>query len=193
MYKIKIISSSVREGRKGPFVAKWTEKQVVKNGNFSVEVIDLGEIDLPLSTEPNHPRARKYEYEQTKKWSRIIEEADAFIFVVAEYNHSFPAPLKNALDCLAQEWEYKPAGIVSYGGVSGGTRSAHDLVGALATMKIVPLLEAVNFPFFAQYFNDDTGEFEPGEISEKAAVTMLKELTLWTKGLKVIREEKAKG
>ncbi len=193
MYKLKIISSSVREGRQGPFIAEWTEEQVIKNGSFSVEVIDLGGIDLPLSTEPNHPRAGKYEYGHTEKWSRIIEEADAFIFVVAEYNHSYPAPLKNALDYLAREWEYKPAGIVSYGGVSGGTRSAHDLTTSLSAMKIVPLLEAVNFPFFNKYFNDKTGKFQPGEISEKAAATMLKELVLWTKGLQGIREEKAKG
>src|SRR5690606_40952985 len=66
----------------------------------------------------------------------------SFIFVTAEYNYSYPAPLKNALDYLAFEWNYKAAGIVSYGGVSAGTRAANQLKGDLPTYKIVPIPEA---------------------------------------------------
>jgi len=77
---------------------------------------------------------------------------------------------------------------VSYGGVSAGTRAANSLKSDLSTFKIVPMGEAVNFPFFTQLINEQN-QFVPNEISEKAAATMLKELVRWTKGLKAIRED----
>lgn len=189
MYKLKIISSTVRPGRKGPLVAAWITELAKQNENFNVELLDLGEINLPMMDEPNHPVLKKYEHEHTKQWSAKIEEADAFIFVTAEYDYNYPAPLRNALEYLSLEWGYKAAGIVSYGGVSAGTRAANSLKADLSTLKIVPLTEAVNFPFFQQNLNDKN-EFKANEISHKAAQTMLKELIQWTKGLKIIRENK---
>jgi len=76
---------------------------------------------------------------------------------------------------------------VSYGGVSAGTRAANSLKADLATFRIVPLPEAVHFPFFQQNIND-LDKFEANEISHKAAMLMLKQLSRWTNGLKVIRE-----
>jgi NAD(P)H-dependent FMN reductase len=187
-YQLKIISSSVRSGRKGPLIARWISQLAGENENFQVELLDLGEINLPLMDEPNHPAHKKYVHEHTKKWSASIEEADAFIFVTAEYDYNYPAPLRNALEYLLQEWAYKPAGIVSYGGVSAGTRAAKSLMGDLASLKIVPLTEAVHIPFFAQYIKD--GVFVASDISTKAAHTMLRELERWTKGLRLIKENK---
>ena len=189
MYKLKIISSTVRPGRKGPLVANWIAGVAKKHGAFEVELLDLGEINLPLMDEAAHPRFKKYEYEHTKKWSAKIDEADAFIFVTAEYDYGYPAPLRNALEYLYAEWAYKAAGIVSYGGVSAGTRAAKSLQGDLPTFKMVPLTDAVNFPFFNKNITDND-EFEANEISYKAAETMLNELVRWTKGLKLIKEDK---
>jgi NAD(P)H-dependent FMN reductase len=189
MYNLKIISSSVRPGHKGPLIAAWITEIAKQHGSFNVELLDLGEIKLPMMDEAAHPMLRKYEHKHTKQWSAKIEEADAFIFVTAEYDYNYPAPLRNALEYLAHEWMYKAAGIVSYGGVSAGTRAANSLKGDLATMKIVPLSEAVNFPFFTKNINED-GTFVANEISVKAAQLMLKELLRWTKGLKIIKEDK---
>ncbi len=189
MYKLKIISSTVRPGHKGPLIAAWITAIAKEFGSFEVELLDLGEIKLPMMDEAAHPRLRKYEHEHTKKWSATIDSADAFIFVTAEYDYNYPAPLHNALEYLAYEWEYKAAGIVSYGGVSAGTRAANSLKADLATMKIVPLPEMVNFPFFTKNINEE-GAFIANEISVKAANTMLKELFRWTKGLKAIKEDK---
>lgn len=189
-YKLKIITSTVREGRKGPAVAEWVAEVAKKTTDFDIEVVDLGLLNLPLSTEPNHPRLGQYLHDATKKWSSTISQADAFIFVTAEYNHSLPAPLKNALDTLSLEWGYKPAGIVSYAGVSAGTRAANALIEVLTTLRMVPLLEAVHIPFFTQYINAENQKFEPGEITATSAIELLKELKIWTKGLHTIREEK---
>lgn len=188
MYKLKIITSTVRPTRKGPIVAKWVEEQAKKHKEFDVEVIDLGIENLPMMDEPKHPSLKDYQNEHTKKWSAKIDEADAFIFVTAEYNHNFPAPLHNALDYLVQEWRFKPAGIVSYGGVSAGTRAANALKTALSTMKMVPLGEAVNFAMFEKNI-DANGNFIANEISEKAADVMLTQLARWTKGLQSIEKD----
>lgn len=188
MYNLKIISSTVRPGRKGPVIAKWIAEQAELTGNFNVEVLDLGEINLPLMDEPNHPSLKKYEHEHTKAWSAKIEEADAFVFVTAEYNYSYPASLKNALEYLTHEWGYKAAGIVSYAGVSAGTRAANALKADLSTYRMVPIAEAVNFPFYQQNINDQN-EFEANDVSKKAAAAMLKQLVRWTKGLKTIKED----
>ncbi|MEX2594919.1 MAG: NADPH-dependent FMN reductase [Anditalea sp.] len=188
MYQLKIISSTVRPGRKGPIVTNWIAEKARNDGNFNLEVLDLKAMNLPLMDEPLHPRFKKYEQEHTKQWSAKIEEADAFIFVTAEYDHNYPAPLRNALEFLYSEWGYKAAGIVSYGGVSAGTRAAKSLSGDLTTFRIVPLVEAVNIPFFTEFIKD--GKLVPNEIMDKAADTLLRELARWTRGMKAIREDK---
>jgi NAD(P)H-dependent FMN reductase len=187
MYNLKIISSTVRPGRKGPLIAAWIAEKAKQNGHFNVEVLDLGEINLPMMNEANHPRLKKYEHQHTKDWSAKIDEADVFVFVTAEYDYNYPAPLHNAIEYLAQEWAYKAAGIVSYGGVSAGTRAANSLKSDLSTMGIVPIPQSVNFPFFTQLINAEN-EFVPNETSHKAAEGMLRELIRWTKGLKVVKE-----
>jgi len=189
MYKLKIISSTVRPGRKGPLVTRWIADMAEKHGAFDVEVLDLGEINLPMMNEPNHPRLKKYEHEHTKQWSAKIEEADAFVFVTAEYDYNYPAPLRNALEYLSEEWQFKAAGIVSYGGVSAGTRASNSLKADLSTFKMVPIVEAVNFPFFENNI-DDNDDFEANEISHRAAISMFNQIVRWTKGLKVIKEDK---
>ena len=189
MYKLKIINSTVRPGRKGPSLVNWIADVAKETGNFEVEILDLAEINLPMMNEQHHPMMRKYEHEHTKQWSAKIDEADAFIFVTAEYDYNYPAPLRNALEYLYIEWNYKAAGIVSYGGVSAGTRAANSLKSDLATFKMVPIAESVYVPFFMQFINEE-GIFTPNEMTEKSAATMLKELARWSKGLKTIKDDK---
>lgn len=187
MYNLKIISSTTRPGRKGPIVAKWITEKAFQYENFDVELLDLGEVNLPMMNEPQHPRLKNYKHNHTRQWSAQIDDADAFIFVTAEYNHTYPASLQNALQYLSQEWNYKAAGIVSYGGVSAGTRAYIDLKRDLLTFKMAPLLEAVNIPFFSQFISDEN-ELVPNEEMEEAAGTMLDELARWSAGMKVIKE-----
>jgi NAD(P)H-dependent FMN reductase len=189
MINLKIITSTVRPGRKGPVITRWIEDVARKHGAFTVEVLDLAVINLPLMNEANHPRLKKYEHEHTRNWSASVEEADAFIFVTAEYDFNYPAPLRNAIEYLYHEWTYKAAGIVSYGGVSAGTRATNALKADLASMKVVPIPEYVNIPFFTQHINDED-EFLAPEMSTKAAEAMLTELVRWSKGLKLIRENR---
>lgn len=186
MYKLKIISATVREGRKGPVIGRWITEIARGNTEFDVEFIDLGELNLPLMDEPNHPSLQQYEREHTKMWSEKIKSADAFVFVTGEYNFGYPAPLRNALEYLVKEWGYKAAGIVSYGGVSAGTRAANALKSDLSTLGMVPLTLAVHIPMFSKKINEND-EFEAEEVTIKSAHAMLKELGRWTKALKPLR------
>lgn len=188
-YQLKVIIASTRPTRKGPIVADWFLKLLEEHSEFEVEVLDLKKIDLPMMDEEEHPRFQNYKNEHTKKWSKTIDGADAFVVVTPEYNYSYPASVKNALDYLSNEWKEKPWGFVSYGGVSGGTRSVQDMKMPLTTLNIMPLSQAVNIPFFTQFINDE-GVFEGNEPLVKSAHSMLTELLRWTEALKGMREKR---
>jgi NAD(P)H-dependent FMN reductase len=190
MYKLKIISSTVRPGRKGPVIAQWITDVAKNHGSFEVELLDLGEINLPLMNEAIHPIMKQYEHDHTKQWSAKIEEADAFIFVTAEYDYSYPASLKNALEYLVHEWAYKAAGIVSYSmGPFAGVRAVMGLKADLLSLKTIGLGEMVNIPSYNQFLNEE-GVFIPDERLIAASKIMFNELVRWTKGLKAIKEDK---
>lgn len=186
MFKLKIIVASTRPGRKGPAIAAWIDEIARSHPDFEVSLLDLKEINLPFFDEPHHPSLHKYQHEHTKNWSLTIGEADAFIFVTPEYNFGFSAPLKNALDFLFLEWNYKPVAFVSYGGISGGTRAVQMLKQVVTAQKMMPVTEAVYIPFFTKYFNDQD-EFIGDDTLNKGADAMLKELAKWTKALKPMR------
>jgi len=190
MYTLKVISSTVRPGRKGPAVATWINELANASGIFQSELLDLGVLDLPLMNEAVHPRLKQYEHEHTKAWSAKIEEADAYIFVTAEYDYSYPASLKNALEYLLHEWAYKPAGLVSYSiGAFAGVRAISNLRPDLLSLKVVTLGEWVTIPSVDQYFNED-GVFVPNDMIRSSAELMINQLRRWTKGMKAIRDDK---
>jgi NAD(P)H-dependent FMN reductase len=186
MYNIKIISASTRPGRKGPAVASWILEEARNHSDWEVELLDLANINLPFLDEVHHPRLRKYEKRHTKDWSAKIEEADGFIVVTPEYNHGYPAPLKNAFDYLYQEWNYKPLTFISYGGISGGLRAVQQFKSIVTALKMTPIVEAVSIPFFTEFINEK-GKFEADESLEKSCHAMLTELLLLTEGLKAMR------
>lgn len=189
MQQLKIITSTTREGRKGIAVARWFTELARQQDGYEVELLDLATINLPLMNEPNHPRLQQYQYEHTRQWSAAIDAADAFVIVLAEYNFGFPAPIKNAIDYLFKEWKYKPVGIVSYGGLSGGMRSAQMLKQVVTAVGMMPIAEAVALPSFAKQV-DESGNFQPSEINNKSAVAMLQELRKWSEALQPMRKSK---
>jgi len=186
MLNLKIIIASTRPGRKGPAIASWFNNIALQHKEFNVEVLDLATINLPFLDEPYHPMLQKYEHQHTKDWSAVINGADAYIIVTSEYNYGFPAPLKNALDFLYKEWNYKPVGFVSYGGISGGTRAIQMLKLVVTAQKMMPLPEAVAIPFFMQYM-DEQGKFNGDPKLEKSANDLLHELNKWGVALKTMR------
>lgn len=189
---LQIIIASTRPGRVGPSVASWINERAIAHGGFDVELIDLAEVNLPMFDEPKHPRVRQYVHQHTKDWSATIDRADAFIFVVPEYNYGFNAAIKNAIDYLNAEWQHKPVGFVSYGGVAAGTRAVQMLKQVVTTLKMVPMFDAVNIPFVQQFLDADR-KLQPNDIMEAAATAMLDELVRWTASLRALRQPAAQA
>ncbi len=185
MAKLTVILASVRDGRAGEAVARWFIDKAKQHGKFEVQLADLKELNLPILDEPHHPRLKKYQHESTKTWSAIVDGSDAFVFVSPEYNYTMPPALLNALDTLYHEWTYKPVGFVSYGGVSGGIRAVQTTKLMVTGFKMMPMVEAVNIPFFAQLM--EGGVFKSNETHDKAVGPMLDELLRWANALKVLR------
>lgn len=187
MPRLHVITASTRPTRKGPAVTKWFLPIAESHGGFEIEPVDLAEVALPLLDEPEHPSRQEYRHEHTKAWSRTIARADAFVVVLPEYDNGPPAALVNALQFLSKEWAYKPMAFVSYGGVSGGTRSAAVVKMTAVVLRMMPIPEAVSIPFFSRHLGDD-GAFDPGEVQAKAATRMLDELLRWAEALAPMRE-----
>ena len=183
---LEIVIASTRPRRIGLPVSDWIHERALAHGTFAVEIVDLAAVDLPLMDEPNHPRLHQYTHQNTKDWSATIERADAFVFVMPEYNHGFNAPLKNALDYLHTEWAFKPIGFVSYGGPVGGTRATQMLKPVVLSLKMAPLMEAVSIPFVRRLL-DEQQRLRSDETIEAAAATMLDELARWTGALAPLR------
>jgi len=188
---LQIIIGSTRPGRVGSAVGDWIIERARARGDFEVVVTDLAELDLPMFDEPNHPRLHQYVHQHTKDWSAIVDRSDAFVFVIPEYNYGFNAATKNAIDYLNREWRDKPAGIVSYGAVSGGTRAAQMLKQVLSGVRLAPVTDSVNIPFVAEKL-DENGRLKPNEIMEQAAAAMLDELARWAQALRPLRAENTK-
>jgi NAD(P)H-dependent FMN reductase len=189
---LTVIIGSTRPGRAGLPIGEWFVEQARKHGAFDVEVADLAEIALPLLDEPNHPRLRRYVHQHTKDWSARVDRADAVVVVTPEYNYGYPASVKNALDYLHQEWQYKPVGFVSYGGVAAGTRAVQQLKQVVTTLKMVPVTESVNIPVHSSLMDED-GRFEGTEATEQAAAAMLDELARVEAALRPLRIDTAQA
>ncbi|ELP69314.1 NADPH-dependent FMN reductase [Streptomyces turgidiscabies] len=168
------VVASTRPGRVGRSVADWFTLRVADDDRFESHTVDLRELALPFFDEPHPPALRRYTKSHTREWSRIVDTSDAFVFVTPEYNGGFPAPLKNAWDYLAVEWQHKPAAFVSYGGVSAGTRAVQMGKQVVANLRMLPIGPTVSIPFVGQFVED--GEFSPGKIHEAAAEQLLDEL-----------------
>lgn len=181
-----LVIGTTRQGRHSEPISRWLLSHLDRDNRFEVTVLDLAEINLPLMDERNHPRMRAYEHEHTKAWSRQIDALDAFIFLTAEYNHSIPAPLKNAIDYLAEEWSNKPVTIVSYGGISAGIRAAEHLQNVVVALNMKPTPSAVTLPFHFTRVDDDG--FHATDIENKSVAAALDDLAYWDGVLRRLRD-----
>jgi NAD(P)H-dependent FMN reductase len=177
-----IIVGSTRQGRFAPTVANWFADQVRRRDDMAVDVIDLADTQLP------DVLAEKPATEVTAITPRLAN-ADAFVVVTPEYNHSFPAPLKTAIDWHFKEWRAKPVGFVSYGGISGGLRAVEQLRQVFAELHAVTVRDTVSFHGAWTQFDPESCPKDP-ERYEKAAQSMLDQLAWWGQALREARAQR---
>ncbi|MFJ6566391.1 NADPH-dependent FMN reductase [Streptomyces sp. NPDC091292] len=182
--RLAVVIGSNREGRFGPVVADWLLAQVEAHPDLLPDVVDVAGADLPtaLSGSPSPEVVA-----ELAKVTPKLSAADAFVVLTPEYNHSFPASLKNLIDWHFTEWQAKPVGFVSYGGVSGGLRAVEHLRQVFAELHAVTVRDTVSFHHAGSHFDDEGNHRDPA-VPTAAAKAMLDQLTWWGHAL---REAKA--
>ncbi|KAL7902318.1 flavoprotein-like protein [Trichoderma sp. SZMC 28014] len=138
--KIAIIITSTRTPRVGPHVASLVHnilKASPAASSSTFSIVDVDTFKLPIFDEPvvpaNVPARGSFIHDHSKKWSAEISSHDAYVLIAPEYNYGVAGSTKNAIDYLKNEWDGKPAAIVTYG-IQGGK---------LASDQIKQVLEGV--------------------------------------------------
>ncbi len=189
-----VIIGSVREGRFGPVVARWFAEQAELHGRFTVDVVDLADTELPLALpsvppalQPDPPRPAAM-----AELTRRLAAADAFVVVTPDYNRSFPASLKAAIDWHYTEWQAKPVGFVGYSGASGGLLAIEQLRQVFGELHAHTVRDYVSFPRYYQLFGPDGTLREPAEPAAAAKV-LLDQLLWWGSVLQDARRTRPYG
>lgn len=189
--KLQIVISSVRPNRFGDKPAAWIAGLATEAG-FAVEVVDLKDWQLPEFNEKASPNTLNGKLENPRgvEWNSLLNKADAYIIVTPEYNHSYPASLKNAIDWTYNALNNKPVSFVSYGTV-GGARAVEQLRQVIIEMQAAPIRGAVHIIRHWE-LQDETGALKAGSMDSYTggAKAMLEQLMWWAKALKVAREAK---
>ncbi|MBB4795189.1 NADPH-dependent FMN reductase [Streptomyces nodosus] len=180
-----VIIGSTRDGRFGPVVADWIAGHIAQREDMEVDLIDLVETPLPTVFPVFGQTPADEVVAQLGAVSPRLADAEAFVIVTPEYNHSFPAPLKNAIDWHNEQWHAKPVGFVSYGGLAGGLRAVEQLRVVLAELHAVTIRNTVSFHNYREVFDADGRPADPG--CDVAAKAMLNQLTWWGQALREAR------
>jgi NAD(P)H-dependent FMN reductase len=186
--RIGIILGSTRPGRRGESLASWLTDAAREHGGAEYTLVDLADHALGNLDEPGNPTHQNYVHARTWEWSRLVASFDGFVFVVPEYNHSFPGSLKNALDYVYKEWNDKAAGIVSYGGWASGVRAAEALRLVLAELQVATVRAQ---PAVSTHVGFHEGAFVPSQGLTAAVNVMLDQLVPWARALREVRTDKA--
>jgi NAD(P)H-dependent FMN reductase len=175
---LAVIIGSTRQGRVGEAVGRWFTELARRRADIEVHLVDLADFQFPASfpNAPTPPMAR---------FSGLVGTADAFVIVTPEYNRSFPASLKQAIDFAYDEWQAKPVGFVSYGCGSDGVYAVEALRSVFTELQAVGMRNGVRFDLL-------DGGFENGQPAQpdrawQAAVSMLDQLGWWGRALRDAR------
>lgn len=186
---LAVIVGSVREGRFGPVVAHWLAGQAAQHGAFDVDLVDLAETDIPLVLGPEPPAIATTDQRPASMagLTAKLAAADVFLVVTPEYNHSYPASLKAAIDWHFTEWRAKPIGFASYGAMAGGLRAVEALRLVFAELHAVTVRDCIAFPNYWELFDEEGALHEAGP-AEEAAKNLLDQLSWWGQALRNARE-----
>jgi NAD(P)H-dependent FMN reductase len=183
--KTAVIIGSVRDGRFGPTVAEWFLSRV--EDPFEVDVIDLAEVRLPLNMPSYGGQPSAETAEVLNELTPRLEMADAFVVITPEYNHSYPASLKNLIDWHFTQWQAKPVALVSYGGQSGGRHAIEHLRHVFAELHAMTLRDTISVTKYFEQFGPDGRPIDPTDLNA-AAKTLLTQLEWWARALAEARE-----
>jgi NAD(P)H-dependent FMN reductase len=189
--RLAVLIGSVRQGRFGPVAATWVAQRASEHGAFDVDVVDLADFDIPLVLPADSPAFAGDAYPRPAAMADLtarLDAADAFIIVTPEYNHSYPASLKAAIDWHFTQWTAKPVAFVSYGGAAGGRHAVLHLENVLTELHAVTIRDGLAFPNYFSNFDFEAGRPLDPRAADYAAA-MLDQLAWWAGALRKARAE----
>jgi NAD(P)H-dependent FMN reductase len=140
----EVITGTTREGRFSEKVAAWVVDRLVAHGGLDIELVDLRAHPLPFFDAAAPAKTpREYPRDDVARLGQTLDRADAFVVLTGEYNHGYPAVLKNAMDWTFVEWRRKPVNFVGWGNV-GGARAIEQLREVAVEFEMAPLRHAVH-------------------------------------------------
>jgi NAD(P)H-dependent FMN reductase len=169
--RIAVIVGSTREGRVGDAIARWFVDRVKQRDDIDLDVLDLAEYEFP----PHYPEEAT---PQMTQFTSAVDRADGYVVVTPEYNRSFPASLKQAIDYAYDEWHAKPVGFVSYGCRSRGHYAVEALRVVFTELHTMAVRDEVGI---------DLLDGSPQDRDDVAVTTMLDQLTWWARALREAR------
>jgi NAD(P)H-dependent FMN reductase len=181
---IPVLLGTPRRGRMSEPVARFVLSQVAALPGVETRLFDVRELGLPTDDAG--------EAIKDPAFSTAMMHADALVVVTPEYNHSFPAPLKNLIDWHRAEWQAKPVAFVSYGGVSGGLRAVEHLRQVFAELHAVSIRDTVSFHNAGALFDGDRRHRDPVAV-DAAAKTLLDQLVWWGQALREAKSVRPYG
>ncbi|WP_432988712.1 NADPH-dependent FMN reductase [Dactylosporangium sp. CA-233914] len=181
--RLAVIIGSTRKGRFGPTIAGWFVGRARRHGDLDVDVIDLAEADLPSTlTDEDEPVPP-----QVLALAPRLSAADAFAVVTPEYNRSFPAPLKTAIDWYYREWQAKPVTFVAYGRESGGLHAIDQLRQVFTELDAVAIRDAISLPRYWEMFAPDGTWPKAASDCNTTVTATLDHLSWWAHALRDAR------
>lgn len=189
--KIAIVISTTRASRFGHKPAEWVRDIAATRGDMQVEILDLRDYPMPFFDEVASNAWVPSTNETAQRWQKKVAEFDGYIFVTAEYNHSMPAVLKNALDYAYPEWVKKAAAFVGYGAV-GGARAVEQLRLVAAELQLATIRAGVyvqGADFMAVW--KEGKDLRDIPYLQQGVKDMLDQLSWWSAALKTARRQDA--
>ena len=175
-----VILGTSRQGRASEHAAAFVLDHVSKRPEMRTELIDIRNIWLSIDDAG--------EALKDPNFSATVHKADALIFVVPEYNHSFPGLLKHVLDTNLKEYIHKAAGVCGVSaGPFGGARMIQSLLPVLRELGLVTIFWDVYFGSVSKLFDATTGKITDPAYAGRLD-KFLNELVWMARALRFARE-----
>ena len=188
MSSILVFYGSYRSDRVGIRMADFVVESFRARGE-TVELIDAQAVGLPIIDRMYKEYPKGQAPAAMEGLAQKIRSADAFVFVVGEYNWGVQPGLKNLTDHFLEEWFWRPAGIASYSpGRLGGARANDAWHSILSEMGMVVISSVLTVGMIAQTFDAQGKPIgDAGAVQQKAFARFADDLAWWTQAAKAQR------
>jgi NAD(P)H-dependent FMN reductase len=149
-------------------ISNLIQKMYAEEGE-KVEILDLVELPFEELTGRHYGGAAGL-HQSWEEAVAKVNKAEGLIFVVPEYNGSFPGALKYFIDHwkYPESFEYRPVCFVGLGATFGGLRPVEHL------QQVMAYRNAFQFPHRV-FLLDIFKKMKDGELSDETGVRLLRE------------------